>query len=104
MRIVNEKFETISESEVDLSKGTLVTTTGIREDAEPIDNITRFAWDDNDYEEVQMYVLNKDSEYSEPYTNNQNGFDSAQADTDAMMIDHEYRLTLLELGLTESGA
>lgn len=24
-----------------------------------------------------------------------------QADTDAMLIDHEYRLTMLELGLTE---
>lgn len=24
-----------------------------------------------------------------------------QADTDAMLVDHEYRLTLLELGLTE---
>lgn len=26
---------------------------------------------------------------------------SAQEDTDAMLIDHEYRLTLLELGVTE---
>ena len=26
---------------------------------------------------------------------------SAQDDTDAMMVDHEYRLTMLELGLTE---
>lgn len=26
---------------------------------------------------------------------------SPQDDTDAMLIDHEYRLTLLELGLTE---
>lgn len=26
---------------------------------------------------------------------------SAQDDTDAMLIDHEYRLTMLELGLTE---
>ena len=26
---------------------------------------------------------------------------SAQDDTDAMLIDHEYRLTILELGLTE---
>lgn len=25
----------------------------------------------------------------------------AQADTDAMLIDHEYKLTLLELGVTE---
>lgn len=24
-----------------------------------------------------------------------------QADTDAMLVDHEYRLTMLELGLTE---
>lgn len=27
---------------------------------------------------------------------------SAQDDTDAMLIDHEYRLTLLELGINES--
>lgn len=26
---------------------------------------------------------------------------TAQDDTDAMLIDHEYRLTLLELGITE---
>lgn len=26
---------------------------------------------------------------------------SAQDDIDAMMVDHEYRLTMLELGLTE---
>lgn len=26
---------------------------------------------------------------------------SAQDDTDAMLVDHEYRLTLLELGVTE---
>lgn len=26
---------------------------------------------------------------------------TAQDDTDAMMVDHEYRLTLLELGMTE---
>lgn len=26
---------------------------------------------------------------------------TAQEDTDAMMVDHEYRITLLELGLTE---
>lgn len=26
----------------------------------------------------------------------------AQDDTDAMLVDHEYRMTLLELGITES--
>lgn len=65
MRIVNENFETIKESEVDLSKGYLVTTTAIRDDAESIDDIVKFAWADDDYEEVQMYCLNN-PEYSEP--------------------------------------
>lgn len=60
MRIVNENFETIKESEVDLSKGCLITATVIKEDAEPIDDITKFAWDDDDYEEVQMYCLNRE--------------------------------------------
>ncbi|RHV07204.1 hypothetical protein DXB97_04210 [Firmicutes bacterium OM07-11] len=87
MRYVNEKFEPITEDDVDLEKGYLTTTTAIREDAEPIDNITKFAWNDNDYEEVQVYSLNPERELS------------PQDDTDAMAIDHEYRLTLLELGL-----
>ena len=26
---------------------------------------------------------------------------AAQSDTDAMVVDHEYRMTMLELGLTE---
>lgn len=55
MRVVNENFETITE--YDLSKGYLTTTIVIREDAEPIDDINKFAWADEDYEEVQMYVL-----------------------------------------------
>ena len=87
MRYVNEKFESITEGEVDLEKGYLTTTTAIREDATPIDNITKFAWDDNDYEEVQVYSINPKKEMT------------PQDDTDAMAVDHEYRLTLLELGL-----
>lgn len=93
MRIVNENYETIDESDVDLSKGQLLPATVIREDAVPIDDVTKFAWDDEDYEEVQIYVIN-----SEPEEQTR----TAQDDTDAMMIDHEYRLTLLELGIYES--
>ena len=66
MRIVNENFEIINESEVDLSKGYLVSATIVREDAEPIDDVTKFAWADEDYEEAQMYVLNREEEPSEP--------------------------------------
>ena len=56
MRIVNEKFETITE--YDLEKGYLTPAVAVREDATPIDNITKFAWYDEDYENVQMYVPN----------------------------------------------
>lgn len=40
----------------DLSKGSLSTRTVIRTGAVPIDNITKFAWADDDYEEVQVYI------------------------------------------------
>ena len=58
MRYVNEKRQNILESEIDLSKGYLVSVWVIKEDAPPIDDITKFAYSSDDYEEVQMYVLN----------------------------------------------
>ena len=78
MRIVNENFENVDESEIDLSKGRLVTATAIKEDAEPIDDITKFAWADEDYEEVRMYMLNRE-EPSEPQ--------SSQTDELTQVID-----------------
>lgn len=56
MRVVNEKFETITE--YDLTAGKLIPTVAVKVDAEPIDNVTKFAWSDEDWEEVQMYVPN----------------------------------------------
>lgn len=54
MRIVNKKLETITK--YDLTAGQLIPAQAIREDAEPVDNINKFAWSDVDYEEVQMYI------------------------------------------------
>lgn len=56
MRIVNENYETITEC--DLTTGRLYPTVAVKEDAEPIDNVTKFAWSNEDYEEVQMYIPN----------------------------------------------
>lgn len=56
MRVINQNRETITE--YNLSAGRLLPATVIRADATPIDNITKFAWADTDYEEVQMYVPN----------------------------------------------
>lgn len=88
MRIVNEYFKTIDESEVDLTKGQLVKSIGIREDATPVDDITKFAWYDEDYEEVQMYVLNKESEETQP----------SQTDELTLVID-----ALLGIGGVQNG-
>lgn len=60
MRTVNENLETIRDSEIDLTKGRLVEGQAIREDAEPIDDITKFAWNDDDYEDVMIYMLYKE--------------------------------------------
>lgn len=40
----------------DLTKGSLSVRTVIRPEAAPIDNVTKFAWADEDYEEIQIYI------------------------------------------------
>ena len=54
MRTVNQRGETITD--YDLSKGVLTPAKVIREDAAPIDNVTKWAWAEDDYEDVMMYV------------------------------------------------
>ena len=58
MRVVNQALKTITE--YDLNKGYFVPATAVKEDAAPIDNVTKFAWADADYEEVQMYIHNQE--------------------------------------------
>ena len=44
----------------DLNVGRLVESTCIKKDATPIDDVTKFAWDDDDYEPCMLYILEKD--------------------------------------------
>lgn len=58
-----------------------------------------------DYSEANEETARREAYHGE-YTIEDDGQEeaperTAQEDTDAMLIDHEYRLTLLELGLTE---
>ena len=57
MRVINKKGETITD--YDLTKGRLIPRRIVRKDAKPIDNKTKFAWNKDDFEEVQMYVPNR---------------------------------------------
>lgn len=65
MRYVDENHNDIPESNIDLGKGKIIETRGIRPDAKPIDNITKFAWDDGDYETVLRYIRIPDEELIE---------------------------------------
>lgn len=47
----------------DLTKGSLSVRTVIRPDAVPIDNVNKFAWEDGDYRQIQVYIP-----YGEPDT------------------------------------
>ncbi len=58
MRVINENGQTITE--YDLTCGKLYQTKAIKEDAEPIDRIKKFAYTSEDYEDAQMYVKNKE--------------------------------------------
>lgn len=55
MRILNELRQEIKKEDVDLEKCRVYVARIIRPDAVPVDNITKFAWDDEDYEEVQIF-------------------------------------------------
>ena len=61
MRYFNEKAEPISLESVDLENGFLIPFMAVKENAAPIDNVTKFAWADDDYEECQMYVLHQEA-------------------------------------------
>lgn len=39
-----------------MGKGILLPAKAIKEDAAPIDNVTKWAWAEDDYEDVMMYV------------------------------------------------
>lgn len=61
MRILNKNGTELIESEIDLALGYLSKGTAIKVDVKPIDNITKFAWADEDYEEVYFYHLNPET-------------------------------------------
>lgn len=48
----------------DLTLGYVTERTVVREDAAPIDDVTKFAWADDDYETRQVYVTYTDDELS----------------------------------------
>ena len=57
MRILDEHGQTLTEEQCDLTAGFLREEVIIRPEAEPIDNVAKFSWADEDYETIQRYVV-----------------------------------------------
>lgn len=62
MRLLDENDNEIQESDCDLSIGHIQKEIIIRPDAVPIDDVTKFAWDDDDYEEIKRYIVIPESQ------------------------------------------
>lgn len=56
MRILDEQGRERTEADCDLTAGVLLEETVIRPEAAPIDNVTKFAWAEEDYETIRRYV------------------------------------------------
>lgn len=88
MRYVDENNIAITEDQIDLSKGFVAIVQVIKEDAPPIDNVNKFAYTIEDYEEAYKFFLDKRNVSSTP---SQLDVIEAQVTYTAMMTD-----TLLE--------
>ena len=55
MKIFDKLWNELNEADLDLERGRLIPTNRIKPDAKPIDNVTKFAYEDDDYEDVLQY-------------------------------------------------
>lgn len=62
MRILNEQGAEITEQDADLTVGYIREETIIRQDAQPVDDVNKFAYADEDYETVRRYIRIPDEE------------------------------------------
>lgn len=88
MRYINTDLQEISLSDIDLTKGMLIDYYLEKADITPVDNINKFVYEPGDLECVKMFVPMDLSTMISP-----------EEDQDAMLVDLEYRLTLVELGI-----
>lgn len=78
-----------------MTNGYYTTKIRIKEDAKPIDNVTKFAWNDDDYETVEVFVEYTDEEMTEIARREEASTDTIIADLDdAVCALYEENLAL----------
>lgn len=62
MRILNEQGQELTEAELDLERGYVLEEAVIRPGAAPVDNETKWAYTEEDYETIRRYIRIPDGE------------------------------------------
>ena len=65
MKVFDVHGNELNEADIDLERGRLIPTNRIKQDAKPIDNVTKFAWCDDDYEDILEYIVPDEAEWLE---------------------------------------
>lgn len=94
MRVLDETRREIAE--YDLTRGCLTPATIIRPEAVPVDNVNKFVYLDEDYEDVMIYTL---YDWAREGREDPAQTPSAEDTILELAADHEYRLCMLELGM-----
>lgn len=83
MRLVDVNYNTISESDIDKERGRLYEKTIIKPDAVSVDDVTKSAYEDDDYEMVIVYERISDAELLKKYIDD---LKKRLSDTDYVVI------------------
>lgn len=65
MKIFDKLGNELNEADLDLERGRLIPTNRIKPDAKPVDDITKFAYEDDDYEDILQYEVPDEAEWLE---------------------------------------
>ena len=65
MKIFDQFGNELNEKDLDLERGRLIPTNRIKPDAKPVDDVEKFAYDDDDYEEILEYIVPDEAEWIE---------------------------------------
>lgn len=65
MKIFDKFGNELNEVDLDLERGRLIPTNRIKPDAKPVDDITKFAYEDDDYEDILQYEVPDEAEWVE---------------------------------------
>ena len=62
MKIFDRLGNELNKADLDLERGRLIPTNRIKPDAKPVDDVEKFAYEDDDYEDILLYEVPDEAE------------------------------------------